>query len=197
MSSSTPPFLRLPRELRDQIYEYYHQCHDGYSYNFESNKLTQANGKSVHLSLTLACRQIHSEVVGLALRLNAIVFETFFCKCIQRNAMLYHNASKYLADRKSSVLNRVAPLLLDTKMAKAAAKRYPQFKPMLRHWRNHSGLPLAIIDDRHWGEPPSIQDDFITYTLSLLSKNPKFVDMSHDKQTGFQSGIRPAETTKR
>ena len=53
-----PALLRLPRELRDLIYEEYVRVDGGYVYNPETNKLAHADGSPIDLSLRLVCRQL-------------------------------------------------------------------------------------------------------------------------------------------
>jgi hypothetical protein len=111
LPSAMPAFLQLPRELRDLIYDYYFQCEDGYIYNFETNRLTQADGQPIPISLTLICRQIQAEVQELALGMNTILFTTAFTEDTQHDAALYHTASKCVEHRKLALLDQVAPPL--------------------------------------------------------------------------------------
>jgi hypothetical protein len=48
--------LRLPREVRDIIYDYYVYSEDGYVYDFRTNKLRLANGNTISISLGFTCR---------------------------------------------------------------------------------------------------------------------------------------------
>jgi hypothetical protein len=178
-SSSMSPFLRLPRELHDQIYDYYFQCDDGYMHHFESNTPTQADGQPIPLSLTLDCRQIQSEVEELALRLNTIVSESSYTKSTQEDAARYQQSSRYVMLRKLAMLDQVAPALLDAKTTNFVAMLYPQFRPMLEYWRTYGGLNLDVLLDLLQSEPTLTWSDFNTYALGLLSEDPKFVEISH------------------
>ena len=82
--------LRLPRELRDLIYEYYFDGEGGFKYDFVTNKLRWADGLSIDLSLVLACRQIAAETHGLALRTNTLRFKTFYSDHTQEHASVLH-----------------------------------------------------------------------------------------------------------
>jgi len=50
------PLLRLPRELRNLIYDYYLHCDGGYIYDWETRKLLQADGSAVSYALAFTCR---------------------------------------------------------------------------------------------------------------------------------------------
>lgn len=71
-------FLRLPRELRDQIYEDYVFEEDGYMYDFAARKMRVNSPSPVGIcqDLRFACKQISEETRGVALRVNVLNFET-------------------------------------------------------------------------------------------------------------------------
>ncbi|KAI4962300.1 hypothetical protein J4E86_001332 [Alternaria arbusti] len=68
--------FRLPRELRDEIYEYYVQETNGYHYESNSGKLRMDSGERINLGLQYACRRTFAEMDGIALRTNTITFRT-------------------------------------------------------------------------------------------------------------------------
>ncbi|KAF2122907.1 hypothetical protein BDV96DRAFT_639462 [Lophiotrema nucula] len=77
--NNLPYFLRLPRELPDEIYLYYVQTDDddgGLHYNFNTGKLLTSYGKTVDVSLQYTCRQIALEMQGVVFRQNKITFTT-------------------------------------------------------------------------------------------------------------------------
>ncbi|KAI4694484.1 hypothetical protein J4E81_006702 [Alternaria sp. BMP 2799] len=174
--SISSPFLRLPRELRDEIYDHYFRTDDGFTYDFVTNKLKLAGGLPIPLALTLTCRQIHDEVQGLALTLNAIEFTTSFHEATRQPAALYHAAHNVTQDRKLNLVNDLAPQLLSADMARIATNSYPQFAPVVNLWRSQRTLRYPKTS---WGEPPSIWRDFITFVLSLIAKDPRFVELAH------------------
>jgi hypothetical protein len=118
-------------------------------------------------------------VQGLALGMNTIVFTTAFAEDTRDDAALYHIASICVDHCKLALLDQVALPLLDATMTDTAATLFPQFRPMLDSWRTHGGSWQVVWDNLHWGEAPSTWRDLVTYTLALISKNPKFVDTSH------------------
>ena len=126
--------------------------------------------------MTLTCRQIHDEVQGLALTLNAIEFTTSFHEATRQPAALYHAAHNVTQDRKLNLVNDLAPQLLSADMARIATNSYPQFAPVVNLWRSQRTLRYPKIS---WGEPPSIWRDFITFVLSLIAKDPRFVELAH------------------
>ena len=177
--SISSPFLRLPRELRDEVYDHYFRTDDGFTYDFVANKLKLAGGLPIPLALTLTCRQIHDEVQGLALTLNAIEFTTSFTEETQENAGFYHSALTITDDRKLALIEDLAPQLLSADMAEAATEQYPQFAPIISSWRAHRRVRGLGRLNTSWGEPPSIWRDFIDLVLSLIATNPQFVEQSH------------------
>ncbi|KAF5679497.1 hypothetical protein FCIRC_6110 [Fusarium circinatum] len=68
--------LGLPLELRDQIYDYYFKADVGYI--SDGDKLLQASGQAVQISLVLTCRSIASETQHLPFTLNTITFSTIY-----------------------------------------------------------------------------------------------------------------------
>jgi hypothetical protein len=174
------PLLQLPRELRDETYNYYFQANDNFTYDFVTNKLKQADGLSIPLSLTLVCRQIHEEVQGLALTLNTIVFTTSFDETTRESAALF-----IAEDRVFAIVNDLAPQLLSKEMAQIVAKLYPQFAPILNNWQPQGRISHFQLPKITWGEPPSIWRDFIHLVLSLIAQDPHFMELSHVARGGF------------
>ncbi|KAJ3577370.1 hypothetical protein NPX13_g3194 [Xylaria arbuscula] len=81
MPSPPPPspLLKLPRELRDIIYDFYVAIDGGYVYDFRAGKLRGADApdRPIDLALTYTCRQITAEMRGVALSANTIHFRTY------------------------------------------------------------------------------------------------------------------------
>ncbi|KAI4623519.1 hypothetical protein J4E80_003329 [Alternaria sp. BMP 0032] len=68
--------FRLPRELRDEVYHYYVLEEDGYHHDATSDKLRQASGRPINLSLQYTCKKTATEMKGLALQVNRVTFRT-------------------------------------------------------------------------------------------------------------------------
>ncbi|KAM0316748.1 hypothetical protein ACHAPQ_011236 [Fusarium lateritium] len=78
--------LGLPQELRDKIYHGYFMVDGGYVYDGESDKLVQADGQPINLSLRQTCRAIADETRDLPMNLNSIKFSTVYRKEWQQQA---------------------------------------------------------------------------------------------------------------
>ena len=74
------PLCRLPRELRDEIYDYYAYDEGGLAYDYPSKTLKYASGAELNLPLT--CKMVANEMKGTHLRLNTI---TFIPCCLERD----------------------------------------------------------------------------------------------------------------
>lgn len=72
--------LALPRELRDRAYGYYFFDKDGYTYDYDTGRLTTStpNMNRIELDLRFTCYQIAFETRGLPLQLNTIHFSTVY-----------------------------------------------------------------------------------------------------------------------
>jgi hypothetical protein len=189
--------LRLPRELRDLIYEYYFDGEGGFKYDFVTNKLRWADGLSIDLSLVLACRQIAAETHGLALRTNTLRFKTFHSDHTQEHASVLHVVNREIYERQESLLDSLAPELLSQEQAQVAKSLYPQFAPVIDYWRLRGKI-------RHIGAlceeccvTPSIWRDFVAFTSNLISQQPGFLGEAkalkleaRQKRSGFLFGPR-------
>ncbi|KAF2109237.1 hypothetical protein BDV96DRAFT_242521 [Lophiotrema nucula] len=69
------PLFRVPREIRDAIYDYYTFEENGYFYNTCSEKLALHNGGAIKLDLMYTCRAINAELQGVSLRTNKVTFD--------------------------------------------------------------------------------------------------------------------------
>jgi hypothetical protein len=174
---SLPTLLRLPRELRDEIYHYYLINEDGYTYNFNTNKLVQANGTPINLSLAFTCRQIAHELDGLAFRTNTITFSTFFSEATRKEAGLFNIA---IQEKQSEEFRRLRFFartpLFSPDVAQAAREHYPMFSPVIEQWCRdrsawiHQNRPLT------YGEPRSLFASFVHFTLKNIRERPDFLE---------------------
>ena len=74
------PLCRLPRELRDEIYDYYAYDEEGLAYDYYSKTLKYASGAELNFPLT--CKIVANEMKGTHLRVNTI---TFIPCCLERD----------------------------------------------------------------------------------------------------------------
>jgi hypothetical protein len=74
-------FFKLPRELRDTVYEYYFYQKHGYQYHHESGKMGAKHPNSeskLHLfALMYTCRALYQETKSVALSTNVLVFRPY------------------------------------------------------------------------------------------------------------------------
>jgi hypothetical protein len=56
-------------------------------------------------------------------------------------------------------------------MAQEITLSYPQFSPILQHWKAEEEIP-RFRGGNSWGEPPSVYPDFIHSTLNIIWRNP-------------------------
>jgi len=72
--------LRIPRELRDEIYNYCLTSDEGYHYHAETNTLRYPDGTAINLGLMRTCKQVAAEAVELALSQKIITFRTHIAR---------------------------------------------------------------------------------------------------------------------
>jgi len=70
------PFLELPGEIRNCIYQHYLQVRHGYKYDFPSKKFTTMMGEKVKIDLMYTCRQVATEMRHLPFEHNSLTFCT-------------------------------------------------------------------------------------------------------------------------
>jgi hypothetical protein len=69
--------FRLPRELRDLIYEHYAHEETGYEYHYASGKMMHRRAEPpdvIRLSLALTCRRVAEEIKNVGWQANTIHF---------------------------------------------------------------------------------------------------------------------------
>ncbi|KAK4443490.1 hypothetical protein QBC34DRAFT_477586 [Podospora aff. communis PSN243] len=106
-----PPFLTVPREIRDLIYREFLliDAEDGYVYNPETGKLRTAKEQPIDLTPMYTCRQIAAEMVGAPLRLHTITFTTNDSRQAQRDAMKWEHIITHQWQAVQSSLDFVLP----------------------------------------------------------------------------------------
>ncbi|KAI4630102.1 hypothetical protein J4E80_001035 [Alternaria sp. BMP 0032] len=175
-ASTLPAILRLPRELRDLIYEHYVQVDGGYCHNFETNRLLQADGSPISTALALTCRQIATEMRGLALGQNTITFSTHFSESTRQQAGVLNGAMHNIVYRKKVLLQKLIPRLLSYDIVQRATDAFPQFAHIFHGWTPHQDIAALYKQDFDCGEAPSTWDDFVGFVFNLLSKHSTFHD---------------------
>ncbi|KAH6475605.1 hypothetical protein HBI59_000530 [Parastagonospora nodorum] len=165
MSSS---FLLLPREVRDIIYDYYVCCDGGYVYDFEGNKLVQANGNHIELALLRTCHQVAREMNGLALPTNTITFSTFFSEKTRGSAGQFHAAISRQKQGKDMFIEFLGYKLYTPQMATVATARYPMFEPYITSLASQSGPFFRPRNGNPYGQPPSLWREFAEFAAGQI-----------------------------
>ncbi|KAI8219685.1 hypothetical protein K4K54_009328 [Colletotrichum sp. SAR 10_86] len=152
------PFLALPREIRDAIYEHYVAIPGGYvcdAGRFAANVLERnaasvpkinitgllkgANDQPINLNLSYTCRLIATEMYGVALRANDITFTTIYCDDLRMLALRTHNmVVNRLETRRKEILYATSYAMPETQHF-ALLQKYPQFAVLLDALRKQPG----------------------------------------------------------
>ncbi|KAG5792310.1 hypothetical protein H9Q69_008630 [Fusarium xylarioides] len=143
--------LGLPLELRDQIYYYYFKADGGYV--SDGDKLLQASGQAVQISLMLACRSIASETRHLPFTLNIITFSTIYRPDWRKQALMLNQIAHYHLYLLRDMVCRLGRLLTPD-MYEEPSSEYSQYMPIvmeevaesIEFWDRRSHLPLEVIN---------------------------------------------------
>lgn len=79
MAASQPQtchLLRMPRELRDEIYTHYFIGDDGYHHHPDTNTLRYLDGTAIDVALLYTCKQVAAEATEFTFSKNTIKFKT-------------------------------------------------------------------------------------------------------------------------
>lgn len=93
MSHQSSPFLSLPREIRDEICRYVVIEHGGFHHNPVTGRLRTLQSTPTHLAMSKTCKQMASEMVGVALRENSITFKPYSDANVHAQGLLFRRAS--------------------------------------------------------------------------------------------------------
>jgi len=107
---------------------------------------------------------------GFALRVNPITFTPYFSESTRESAGMFHAATRLIFMNKLTLLNKIASQLLDTKMTTSIQRIYPQFWPVLEHWRTRGIYHPLRLSRSEFGEAPSIWADLIDVILLTMSR---------------------------
>ncbi|KAH7384705.1 hypothetical protein BKA66DRAFT_416675 [Pyrenochaeta sp. MPI-SDFR-AT-0127] len=168
----TATLLQLPRELRDLIYRFYILDEGGYIYNPATRKFKNANGRLIDLALSLTCRQVATEMRGLALELNTLTFKTWTpdTETERISNARFAETIQWLDMHRNRSLIYAAPCYT-SETFDAVAHSYPQYLPLLEIYNNDMWRGSLL----NRSETPSIYRAFVTSTLETLSEHPFFV----------------------
>jgi hypothetical protein len=197
------PLFRLPRELRDNIYEHYAHDDEGVFYDYASDTLRHAD-KSNHEernALTRCCKQAAEEMRGVAMQANTI---TFFHARSDKDGICFHDldskAGRFerlvqMARRmRMHILHYVAKAgCVTPSMVDQVAARFPSMAcyyravyAAIKDGRELYGQMATARSDWEWRwQTSATLCDAIEYTLDLASPHPRF-----DEATA-EASVRP------
>ncbi|KAK7934619.1 hypothetical protein PG985_000114 [Apiospora marii] len=137
MASSASYFLRLPPELRNAIYREYVLVDGGYVFNARTEKLRKATAQghgdangAIDLSLMYTCRQVASEMKGVALGANLVTFRTLYRDDLRIRAGRYVGLIDQL-DYLTAAAACLAYKICSRQVRALIVARYPWFEPYL------------------------------------------------------------------
>ncbi|KAK7995774.1 hypothetical protein PG991_015241 [Apiospora marii] len=137
MASSSSYFLRLPPELRNAIYREYVLVDGGYVFNARTEKLRKATAQghgdangAIDLSLMYTCRQVASEMKGVALGANLVTFKTLYRDDLRIRAGRYAGLIDQL-DYLTAAAACLAYKICSSQVRALIVARYPWFEPYL------------------------------------------------------------------
>ncbi|KAF2249806.1 hypothetical protein BU26DRAFT_504240 [Trematosphaeria pertusa] len=163
--------LDLPRELRDKIYADYLSEDGGYLFNFERGRLGTAEHQPINLSLMYTCRQVATEMRGLALGANAVTFTTGYSNRTRADAGQFDHYLDQVRRFKNSLLSSAHPCVT-AEAIEHTARHHGEFLPVLRRLQAE-GWTHDLIGN-NGGLAPSRERHFVASTLAELSKHPDF-----------------------
>ncbi|KAF5539902.1 hypothetical protein FMEXI_8760 [Fusarium mexicanum] len=141
--------LGLPLELRDQIYDYYFKADGGYI--SDGDKLLQASGQAVQISLMLICRSIARETQHLPFTLNTITFSTIYRPDWRIQAGALNQIARYHLFLLQGMVLRLGRLLTPD-IYEEPSPEYSQYMPIvmeevrefIRIYDRDTHLPLEV-----------------------------------------------------
>ncbi|KAE9572211.1 hypothetical protein CGMCC3_g11643 [Colletotrichum fructicola] len=136
------PFLALPREIRDAIYEHYVAIPSGYvcdpgRFAASARKiniaglLKGANDQPIDLNLSYTCRLIATEMHGVALRINPITFTTVYSDDLRMLALRFDMLLGELEWHQKHLFYSACHTIAEKESYKELKLTYPQFAFLL------------------------------------------------------------------
>ena len=172
------PLLRLPRELRELIYECITHDPNGYHYDHKLGKLRASSGP-VELNLMYTCRTIAREMSGLALRINTVVFSTVYSKHERQKAALFDNWNNAVYRKQCHAFhltgNPDLQLFMTSEILSELRTKYPQFMDA-SYLSGEWSCDRAFVCAYHRDGSDSEHRAFLDLAFELLSRNPAFTD---------------------
>ncbi|KAI1052385.1 hypothetical protein LB507_007649 [Fusarium sp. FIESC RH6] len=140
----------LPLEIRQQIFGEYFRVPGGYVYDGKSDKLRNADGTPIDLSLIYTCRSIANDCKHLPLAVNTLHFSTLYREDWRSLAGCFNLAATYYNVLQQDLVIHLADHITPEMHAELATE-FPGFKAKLdaereyhfHIWRTGDGPRLA------------------------------------------------------
>ncbi|KAI4683948.1 uncharacterized protein J4E84_006788 [Alternaria hordeiaustralica] len=181
-SAQTSPksgFLRLPGELRDEIYGYYFTLEDGYTFNPETNKFVASNYEENRLALSRVNKLIAEETRDAVAKYNDLHFSTVLSSSTNPNLSRINRLLKDMIKDKSTALLDIVTGTewlsewLDDEALAHIRDNHARFLPVVEHTRSLS-YAEAFRFNLGYKEVPSLTRKFVESTLESILTRPAF-----------------------
>jgi hypothetical protein len=212
MDQHSSALFRLPREIRDEIYNYYvweEKCSRwycdvcaseslislnlGYLHNPVTDRLQTFDGRVIRNALSYTCKRVAQEMDGLALRFNTVTFRTHLS--LPREIDMPSDAALFedLMGQRHRTLRRMlgfVPTLVSSEILQALCDQWPDCKAIekLKTELDEDG-PSRLNDDtlslhRYDHGIDQEKEQSITEDLvQLLVGHPDFDSLTSDGYT--------------
>ncbi|KAI0183873.1 hypothetical protein EV127DRAFT_376045 [Xylaria flabelliformis] len=179
MPSPSSPFLKLPPELRNAIYEQYVLAEGGYVYNFELGKLCATNDPEhpVDLALIYTCTQIANEMKGIALSCNVVTFRTFSSPNLDLRASRFHEIMQESERAAADLFGSVSYAQCYKHVLDELVRVFPECQPLLQLVKamGQTSPPLSDAAQgasitNHWKGVPSVTRELLFYAVEVALK---------------------------
>ncbi|CAN9338612.1 unnamed protein product [Alternaria alternata] len=169
---------RLPRELRDTIYDYCTSENGGYFFDPREGKLRTISGDKIDLTLMYTCKSIAAEMRDVLFRDNTIHFTTSpYPDRYTRDYRHFGHLLRDLYSAKNITLSQAIPFITGA-ITRKIIESFPHSATLIRHLRTAE----AKASKRHeqwgrsveWGSALSLHRDAVAELLSMVAQNPAF-----------------------
>jgi hypothetical protein len=187
------PFVLLPRELRDEIYQYHFLSDGGYSLNYRTGKMLKSTGSYIDLDLRLVCRLAANETRGLPFKLNALHFSTVCTADVPETLGRFGCALRALVRGKYSLmLDAASSGCLGSKFCSRITNEYSEFGFAIWGMMDNEGIE-DVVSGESWKEVPSISRRAIMSTMKEIAAQPPHADSLANSQHLETVGLRLAD----
>ncbi|KAF9695721.1 hypothetical protein EKO04_006355 [Ascochyta lentis] len=178
--------FRLPREIRDWIYDQYVQVHGGYIYDPNFGKLTRADdGGKIELRIMRTCRRIWKEMEPLPMQRNKITFRSSSTSESSSRAGVLHATLHRMERAQWYKLCMIGSEFLTDDVRAKIGNEFPQFRPVVDGLKalGDQDIEHQIVFNENsknsWGKAPSIYRDFLQRLFNIVSQHPDWATRSH------------------